>query len=41
MAAGYIRAYVDVTAPVQDEHYKTLSTKALQAQGAEPLVRGG
>ena len=41
MAAGYILAYVDVTDPVQYEQYKTLSTKAMQAHGAEPLVRGG
>ncbi|UGS91976.1 DUF1330 domain-containing protein [Ralstonia wenshanensis] len=41
MAAGYILAYVDVTDPVQYEQYKTLSTKAMQTHGAEPLVRGG
>ena len=41
MAAGYILAYVDVTDPVQYEQYKTLSTKAMQVHGAEPLVRGG
>ena len=41
MAAGYILAYVDVTDPVQYEQYKVLSTKAMQAHGAEVLVRGG
>ncbi|WP_439891548.1 DUF1330 domain-containing protein [Ralstonia sp. 25C] len=41
MAAGYILAYVNVTDPVQYEQYKVLSTKAFQAHGAEPLVRGG
>ena len=41
MAAGYIIAYVDVTDPQQYEQYKVLSTKAMQAHGAEVLVRGG
>ncbi|CBJ43498.1 DUF1330 domain-containing protein [Ralstonia solanacearum] len=41
MAAGYILAYVDVTDPVQYEQYKVLSTRAMQAHGAEALVRGG
>lgn len=41
MAAGYILASVDVTDPVQYEQYKVLSTRAMQAHGAEPLVRGG
>ncbi|CAG2137107.1 DUF1330 domain-containing protein [Ralstonia mannitolilytica] len=41
MAAGYILAYVDVTDTVQYEQYKVLSTKAMQAHGAEVLVRGG
>ncbi|MGO4328356.1 DUF1330 domain-containing protein [Cupriavidus sp. 2TAF22] len=41
MAAGYIIAYVDVTDPQQYEQYKVLSSKAIQAHGAEVLVRGG
>ncbi|MGO4302627.1 DUF1330 domain-containing protein [Cupriavidus sp. RAF12] len=41
MAAGYIIAYVDVTDPQQYEQYKVLSTRAMQANGAEVLVRGG
>ncbi|MHA6847336.1 DUF1330 domain-containing protein [Ralstonia syzygii] len=41
MAAGYILAYVNVTDPVQYEQYKVLSTRAMQAHGAEVLVRGG
>src|SRR5437868_5624542 len=41
MAAGYILAYVDVTDPQQYEQYKTLSSRAMQAHGAEVLVRGG
>ncbi len=41
MAAGYIIAYVDVTDPQQYEQYKVLSSKAMQAHGAEVLVRGG
>ncbi len=41
MAAGYIIAYVDVTDPQQYEQYKVLSTRAMQAHGAEVLVRGG
>ena len=41
MAAGYIIAYIDVTDPQQYEQYKVLSTKAMQAHGAEVLVRGG
>jgi len=41
MAAGYIIAYIDVTDPQQYEQYKVLSTRAMQAHGAEVLVRGG
>lgn len=41
MAAGFIIAYVDVTDPAQYEAYKVLSTRAMQAHGAEVLVRGG
>ena len=41
MAAGYIIAYVDVTDPQQYEQYKVLSSRAMQAHGAEVLVRGG
>ncbi|SDO99571.1 Uncharacterized conserved protein, DUF1330 family [Ralstonia sp. 25mfcol4.1] len=41
MAAGLIIAYVDVTDPQQYEQYKVLSTRAMQAHGAEVLVRGG
>lgn len=41
MAAGLIIAYVDVTDPHQYEQYKVLSTRAMQAHGAEVLVRGG
>jgi len=41
MAAGFIIAYVDVTDPEQYEQYKVLSSKAMQAHGAEVLVRGG
>lgn len=41
MAPGYIIAYVDVTDPQQYEQYKVLSTRAMQAHGAEVLVRGG
>lgn len=41
MAAGLIIAYVDVTDPRQYEQYKVLSTRAMQAHGAEVLVRGG
>ncbi|CAH0439352.1 DUF1330 domain-containing protein [Ralstonia pseudosolanacearum] len=41
MSAGYILAYVDVTDPAQYEQYKVLSSRAMQAHGAEALVRGG
>ncbi|MFJ5380862.1 DUF1330 domain-containing protein [Cupriavidus sp. CER94] len=41
MAAGLIIAYVDVTDPKQYEQYKVLSTRAMQAHGAQVLVRGG
>ncbi|GJG93146.1 DUF1330 domain-containing protein [Cupriavidus pauculus] len=41
MATGLIIAYVDVTDPQQYEEYKVLSTRAMQAHGAEVLVRGG
>ncbi|KAI3590201.1 hypothetical protein D9X30_4809 [Cupriavidus sp. U2] len=41
MAAGLIIAYVDVTDPQQYEQYKVLSTRAMQAHGAQVLVRGG
>jgi len=41
MAAGYIIAYVDVTDPQQYEHYKVLSSRAIDVHGAEVLVRGG
>jgi len=41
MAAGHIIAYVDVTDPQQYEQYKVLSSRAMQAHGAEVLVRGG
>ncbi|MHA6906909.1 DUF1330 domain-containing protein [Ralstonia pseudosolanacearum] len=41
MPAGYILAYVDVTDPAQYEQYKVLSSRAMQAYGAEALVRGG
>ena len=41
MAAGYIIAYVDVTDPEQYKQYITLSSRAMQAHGAEVLVRGG
>ena len=41
MAAGLIIAYVDVTDPQQYEQYKVLSSRAMQAHGAEVLVRGG
>lgn len=39
--SAYIIANVDVTDPVQYEEYKTLSTLAMQAHGAEVCVRGG
>ena len=41
MPSAYIIANVDVTDPVRYEDYKTLSTAAMQAYGAEVCVRGG
>lgn len=41
MPSAYIIAYVDVTNPEQYEQYKKLSTIAMQAHGAEVLIRGG
>ena len=41
MGAAYIIANVHVTDAAQYEEYKRLSTLAMQAHGAEPLVRGG
>jgi uncharacterized protein (DUF1330 family) len=38
---AYIIADVEVTDPTQYEDYKKLSTAAMQAHGAEVLVRGG
>ncbi len=38
---AYIIADVEVTDPAQYEEYKKLSTAAMQAYGAEVLVRGG
>ncbi|OIQ77068.1 hypothetical protein GALL_412460 [mine drainage metagenome] len=38
---AYIIAHVDVTDPRQYEQYKTLSSKAIAAHGAEIMVRGG
>ena len=38
--AAYIIADVDVTDPVQYAQYRTLSSIAMQAYGAKPLVRG-
>ena len=39
--SAYILADVTVTDPVQYEHYKRLSSLAMQAHGAEVCVRGG
>jgi uncharacterized protein (DUF1330 family) len=39
--SAYIIADVEITDPAQYEEYKKLSTAALQAHGAEVLVRGG
>jgi len=36
-----VLANVKVTDPQQYEEYKKLSTKAFQAHGVQPLVRGG
>ncbi|HEY0857362.1 MAG TPA: DUF1330 domain-containing protein [Albitalea sp.] len=41
MTSAYIIANVRVTDPVQYEEYKKFSTRAMQAHGAEPCVRGG
>jgi uncharacterized protein (DUF1330 family) len=41
MSSAYIIANVQVTDPVQYEHYKRLSSLAMQAHGAEVCVRGG
>ena len=39
--SAYIIANVRVPDPMQYEEYKRLSTLAMQAHGATPLVRGG
>ena len=41
MPKCYVLANVKVTDPQQYEEYKKLSTKAFQAHGVQPLVRGG
>jgi len=41
MPSAYIIANVRVTDPVQYEDYKKFSTIAMQAHGADVLVRGG
>ena len=41
MSTAYIIANVRVTNPEQYENYKTLSSLAIQAHGAEVCVRGG
>ncbi|WP_143889436.1 DUF1330 domain-containing protein [Tepidimonas alkaliphilus] len=41
MMSAYIIADVDVTDPQQYEEYKRWSSAAMQAHGAEVLVRGG
>ena len=41
MPCAYLIAAVDVTDPVQYEHYKKLSSIAMQAHGAQVCVRGG
>ena len=41
MPKYYVMANVKVTNPQQYEEYKKLSTKAFQAAGVQPLVRGG
>ena len=41
MPKYYVLANVKVTDPQQYEDYKKLSTKAFQAHGVQPLVRGG
>ena len=39
--SAYILADVTVTDPAQYEHYRRLSSLAMQAHGAEVCVRGG
>ncbi len=39
--AAYIIASVTVTNPTQYDEYRKLSTAAMQAHGAKPLIRGG
>ena len=41
MPSAYIISNVTVTNPAQYEEYKRLSTLAMQAHGAQALVRGG
>ena len=41
MPKYYVLANVKVTDPQRYEEYKKLSTKAFQAHGLQPLVRGG
>lgn len=41
MPSGYIIASITVTNAAQYEEYKKWSTAAMQAHGAEPIVRGG
>ena len=41
MPSAYIIANVKVTNPAQYDEYRRLSTLAMQAHGAEVIVRGG
>lgn len=41
MSSAYIIANVNVTDPVQYDHYRRLSTEAIEQNQAEILVRGG
>lgn len=41
MPSAYIIANVHVTDPTQYDEYRKLSSKAMQAHGAEVCVRGG
>ncbi|MEO7009928.1 MAG: DUF1330 domain-containing protein [Caldimonas sp.] len=41
MPSAYIIANVTVTNPAQYDEYRRLSTLAMKAHGAEPIVRGG
>lgn len=41
MPCAYVVIDVSVTDPVQYEHYKKLSSLAIQAHGAQVCVRGG